>query len=69
MCLVRCLLDSAILQVLVDCSGPKNEPKNENTGLKHKSEALISVLEMRNMPRTLIFCNTIKRMYTIDGGV
>ncbi len=57
------VLYSVMFQVLVDCSGPQNEPKNENTGLKHKSEALISALEVQNMPRTLIFCNTIKRKY------
>ncbi len=59
-----------ILQVLVDCSGPQNEPKNENTGLKHKNEALISALELRRIPRTLIFCNTIKRIiYNTHGGL
>ncbi len=63
------VLYSAILQVLVDCSGPQNEPKNENTGLKHKSEALISALEVRSMPRTLIFCNTITRKYNRWRGL
>lgn len=47
-------------QVLIDCSGPPDEPKNEQTGLARKREALLRQLDRRKALRTLIFCNTIQ---------
>lgn len=47
-------------QVLIDCSGPPDEPRNEETGLARKRDALLSQLERRMALRTLVFCNTIQ---------
>lgn len=47
-------------QVLIDCSGPPDEPRNEETGMARKRDALLSQLERRMALRTLIFCNTIQ---------
>lgn len=51
---------NTINQVLIDCSGPPNEPRNEETGLARKRDALLSQLERRMALRTLVFCNTIQ---------
>lgn len=53
---VRC---NAMYQVLIDCSGPPDEPRNEETGMARKRDALLSQLERRMALRTLVFCNTI----------
>lgn len=47
-------------QVLIDCSGPPDEPRNEETGMARKRDALLSQLERRMALRTLVFCNTIQ---------
>ena len=47
-------------QVLIDCSGPLGEPRNEETGMARKRDALLSQLERRMALRTLVFCNTIQ---------
>lgn len=50
----------AMNQVLIDCSGPPDEPRNEETGMARKRDALLSQLERRMALRTLVFCNTIQ---------
>ncbi|CAM9139506.1 unnamed protein product [Laminaria digitata] len=47
-------------EVLIDCSGPPGEPRNEDTGMARKRDALLSQLERRMALRTLVFCNTIQ---------
>lgn len=49
-----------LLQVLIDCSGPPGEPRNEESGLARKRDALLTQLERRMALRTLVFCNTIQ---------
>lgn len=46
--------------MLIDCSGPPDEPRNEETGMARKRDALLSQLERRMALRTLVFCNTIQ---------
>lgn len=66
-------------QVLIDCSGPPDEPRNEETGMARKRDALLSQLERRMALRTLVFCNTIQGcrqvglqiadlLYSMDGA-
>lgn len=57
-----------VQEVLVDCSGPPDEIKNEETGLARKREALMSQLDRRaSALRTLIFCNTIKSCREVEN--
>jgi hypothetical protein len=50
-----------VKQVLIHCSGPPDEAKNEATGQVRKREALMAQLDRRSGGmRTLIFCNTIQ---------
>jgi ATP-dependent RNA helicase DDX18/HAS1 len=58
---------AGVEQVLVDCSGPEDEPKTPETGLKHKRDALIAALEQRKTARTLVFCNTIRSCREVEN--
>ncbi|CAM9779671.1 unnamed protein product [Ascophyllum nodosum] len=54
-------------EVLIDCSGPPGEPRNEETGMRRKREALLSQLERRKALRTLVFCNTIQGCRQVEN--
>ncbi|CBJ31982.1 DEAD box helicase [Ectocarpus siliculosus] len=54
-------------EVLIDCSGPPGEPRNEETGLARKRDALLSQLERRMALRTLVFCNTIQGCRQVEN--
>ncbi|CAM9154515.1 unnamed protein product [Sphacelaria rigidula] len=56
-----------IEEVLIDCSGPPDEPKNEETGLFRKRDALLRQLERRMALRTLVFCNTIHTCRQVEN--
>jgi superfamily II DNA/RNA helicase len=56
--------------VLIDCSGPPDEAKNEATGQVRKREALMAQLDRRSsVMRTLIFCNTIQSCREVSETV
>ncbi|CAM9119629.1 unnamed protein product, partial [Hapterophycus canaliculatus] len=54
-------------EVLIDCSGPPGEARNEETGLARKRDALLSQLERRMALRTLVFCNTIQGCRQVEN--
>ncbi|CAM9184314.1 unnamed protein product [Scytosiphon promiscuus] len=54
-------------EVLIDCSGPPGEARNEETGLVRKRDALLSQLERRMALRTLVFCNTIQGCRQVEN--
>eukprot|EP00752_Nemacystus_decipiens_P003764 g3465.t1 len=54
-------------EVLIDCSGPPDEPRNEETGMARKRDALLSQLERRMALRTLVFCNTIQGCRQVEN--
>ncbi|KAG5193119.1 P-loop containing nucleoside triphosphate hydrolase protein [Tribonema minus] len=55
-------------EVLVDCSGPPEEAKNEATGAARKREALMTQLTRRSGAlRTLVFCNTIRSCREVEN--
>eukprot|EP00904_Undaria_pinnatifida_P001837 jgi/Undpi1/11654/HiC_scaffold_36.g13949.m1 len=54
-------------EVLIDCSGPPGEPRNEDTGMARKRDALLSQLERRMALRTLVFCNTIQGCRQVEN--
>ncbi|CAM9380761.1 unnamed protein product [Discosporangium mesarthrocarpum] len=56
-------------EVLIDCSGPPDEPKNEATGLLRKRDAMLAQLKRRNSLRTLIFCNTIQTCRQVENSL
>ncbi|CAM9163271.1 unnamed protein product [Phaeothamnion confervicola] len=56
-------------EVLVDCSGPPEEAKNEATGLARKRDALLQELARRAAPRTLVFCNTIEHCREVENAL
>ncbi|CEM01514.1 unnamed protein product [Vitrella brassicaformis CCMP3155] len=56
-------------EVLVDCSGPKDEAKNEFTAFERKRKALAGQLDKVVVPRTLIFCNSIENCRRVENAL
>jgi ATP-dependent RNA helicase DDX18/HAS1 len=55
-------------EVLVDCSGPDDEEKSEETAFIRKRDMLIQSLLKAPMPRTLVFCNSIPVCRKVCGA-
>jgi len=45
--------------VLIDCSGPDDELKNEDTAFVRKRDSLLQLMARNNQERVLVFCNSI----------
>eukprot|EP00640_Fibrocapsa_japonica_P001637 CAMPEP_0113940268 /NCGR_PEP_ID=MMETSP1339-20121228/6432_1 /TAXON_ID=94617 /ORGANISM="Fibrocapsa japonica" /LENGTH=484 /DNA_ID=CAMNT_0000944039 /DNA_START=194 /DNA_END=1648 /DNA_ORIENTATION=- /assembly_acc=CAM_ASM_000762 len=56
-------------QVIVDCSGPWGEKHTEDSGFRHKREALTELLATVPAQRTLVFCNTIENCRKVENAV
>jgi len=56
-------------QVIIDCSGPEDEKKTEETGFAHKRNALTQLVASVKAHRTLIFCNTIENCRKVENAL
>lgn len=45
--------------MLIDCSGPEDEEKREETAFVRKRDMMVQNLLKRPAERTLVFCNSI----------
>ena len=56
-------------EILVDCSGPKEQVKTPATAFENKRLALLRALESSpNAERTLVFCNTIDQCRRVENA-
>jgi len=56
-------------EVLIDCSGPPTQQKNQETAFENKMLALLRSLEQSDASRTIIFCNTINQCRNVENAL
>jgi ATP-dependent RNA helicase DDX18/HAS1 len=56
-------------EVLVDCSGPWEEERNEETGFVRKRDMLVQNLLKHPAPRSLVFCNSIPTCRKVENAL
>lgn len=56
-------------EVLVDCSGPPDEERSEETAFVRKRDMLVQNLLRRPAPRTLVFCNSIPSCRRVENAL
>jgi ATP-dependent RNA helicase DDX18/HAS1 len=56
-------------EVLVDCSGPDDEERNEETAFIRKRDMLIQNLLRRPASRALVFCNSIPSCRRVENAL
>lgn len=54
-------------EVLVDCSGPEEEERREETAFVRKRDMMVQNLLKRPVDRTLVFCNSIPSCRRVRG--
>ncbi len=56
-------------EVLVDCSGPPDEERNEETAFVRKRDMLVQNLLKHPVSRTLVFCNSIPTCRKVENSL
>lgn len=59
-----------IEEILIDCSGPREQERNMETSFENKRLALVKAIEdSPNVERTIIFCNTIAQCRRVENAL
>lgn len=59
-----------IEEILIDCSGPRDQEKNMETAFENKRLALVKAIEDNtHVDRTIIFCNTIAQCRRVENAL
>jgi ATP-dependent RNA helicase DDX18/HAS1 len=60
-------ISPSVEEVILDCSGKRDQPQSLAAVLENKREALIKTLDENPSERTIVFCNTIEQCRRVEN--